>query len=128
MVPKGEPEAWLRKQQLIVNDMPTVGGLLLFADEPQAVLPKRCGIKVYRYQTHEETGFRDVLSFIPITVEGCLYAQIKKAVEVTVDEVDKIKILGAKALENIEYPLETLQEIITNAVIHRDYSIADFRE
>jgi ATP-dependent DNA helicase RecG len=126
VVPKAQPEPWLRKQQLVLgNDMPTVGGLLLFADEPQAVLPKRCGIKVYRYQTQEETGFRDVLSFIPITVEGCLYDQIKKAVDITVQEVEKIKHMGAKGLENIMYPPETLHEIITNAVIHRDYSIAD---
>jgi ATP-dependent DNA helicase RecG len=125
VVPKAQPESWLRKQQLIVNDMPTVGGLLLFAEEPQAILPKRCGIKVYRYQTNEETGFRDVLSFIPITVEGCLYDQIKRAVDVTVAEVEKIKSFGDKGLENIKYPPETLQEIITNAVIHRDYSIAD---
>lgn len=125
VVPKAEPEAWLRKQQLIVGDMPTVGGLLLFAEEPQAVLPKRCGIKVYRYKTREETGFRDVLDFIPITVEGCLYDQIKHAVDVTVAEIEKIKSLGAKGLETIKYPPETLHEIITNAVIHRDYSIAD---
>ncbi len=125
VIPTAEPEAWLRKQQLIVNDKPTVAGLLLFADEPQAVLPKRCGIKVYRYQTQEETGFRDVLSFIPITVEGCLYEQIKKAVEVTVGEVEKIARVGAAGLEKINYPPETLHEIITNAVIHRDYSIAD---
>jgi ATP-dependent DNA helicase RecG len=125
VVPKAQPEAFLRKQQLIVNEMPTVGGLLLFADEPQAILPKRCGVKVYRYQTQEETGFRDVLTFIPITVEGCLYNQIHKAVEVTIAEVEKIKRLGEHGLEKISYPQETLHEIITNAVIHRDYSIAD---
>ena len=60
-MPKAQTDAFLRKQQLLVNDMPTVGGLLLFAEEPQAILPKRCGVKVYRYQTQEETGFRDVL-------------------------------------------------------------------
>lgn len=66
-----------------------------------------------------------MLSFIPITVEGCLYEKIKKAVDVTDAEVEKIKSLGAKGLENIKYPPETLHEIITNAVIHRDYGIAD---
>lgn len=125
VVPTAQPESWLRKQQLIINDMPTVGGLLLFAEEPQAVLPKRCGIKVYRYETNEETGFRDVLSFIPITVEGCLYEQIKNAVKVTIVEVEKIKTLGDAGFQAIKYPPETLHEIITNAVIHRDYSIAD---
>src|SRR5205807_9129121 len=78
---EAQPEPWLLKQQLIVNDMPTVAGLLLFAEEPQAQIPKRCGIKIYRYRTSEAEGFRDVLEFIPITVEGCLYDQIKATVE-----------------------------------------------
>lgn len=125
VVPSAEPAAWLRKQSLIVNDMPTVAGLLLFSEEPQAQLPKRCGIKVYRYETQEAKGFREVLTFIPITVEGCLYDQIKRAVEVTINEVEKIKHMGSSGLESISYPKETLHEIITNAVIHRDYSIAD---
>lgn len=125
VVPSAEPGAWLRKQSLIINDLPTVAGLLLFSEEPQAQLPKRCGIKVYRYETQEAVGFREVLTFIPITVEGCLYDQIKKAVEVTINEVEKIQHMGPSGLEPIHYPKETLHEIITNAVIHRDYSIAD---
>ena len=125
VIPNAEPEAWLKKQTLIVQDMPTVAGLLLFSEEPQGPLPKRCGIKVYRYETQEAQGFRDVLTFVPITVEGCLYNQIKRAVAVTISEAEKIPHLGADGLEKIKYPQETLHEIITNAVIHRDYSIAD---
>ena len=125
VVPNAQPEPWLRKQSLIVTDMPTVAGLLLFGEEPQAQLPKHCGIKVYRYGTQESEGFREALAFIPITVEGCLYDQIKKAVEVTTTEVEKIQHLGTGGLQAIKYPPETLHEIITNAVIHRDYSIAD---
>lgn len=125
VVPNAEPEAWLRKQSLIVNDMPTVAGLLLFAEEPQAQIPKHCGIKVYRYATQEAEGFREVLKFVPRTIEGCLYNQIKEAVEVTKKEAENIPIVGVEGLEKIKYPHETLHEIITNAVIHRDYSIAD---
>jgi ATP-dependent DNA helicase RecG len=125
VVPNAEPEPWLRKQSLIVNDMPTVAGLLLFAEEPQAQLPKHCGIKVYRYSTQEAEGFREALAFIPITVEGCLYDQIKKAVDVTTKEIERIPHLAKEGLQEIRYPPETLHEIITNAVIHRDYSIAD---
>jgi ATP-dependent DNA helicase RecG len=125
VVPNAKPEPWLKKQSLIVDDMPTVAGLLLFAEEPQAQLPKHCGIKVYRYVTNESVGFREALAFIPKTVEGCLYDQIKSAVEITTKEVESIKQLGAEGLQSITYPPETLHEIITNAVIHRDYSIAD---
>ena len=125
VVPNAEPEAWLRKQSLILDGMPTVAGLLLFAEEPQAQIPKRCGIKVYRYGTQKAEGFREVLAFVPITVEGCLYHQIKAAVTVTTKEVENIPRLGIEGLEQVKYPQETLHEIITNAVIHRDYSIAD---
>jgi len=125
VVPSVEPEAWLRKQTLIREDRPSVAGLLLFSDEPQAVLPKRSGIKVYRYKTREEEGFRDVLAFTPKTVEGCLYNQIKEAVAITRDIAESIPKAGAEALESITYPEATIHEIITNAVIHRDYSVAD---
>lgn len=125
VVPTAEPDAWLRKQQLLLDARPTVAGILLFAEEPQAILPKRCGIKVYRYKTTEAAGFRDALAFDPITVEGCLYGQIRKAVDATVKVVEEAKTLGASDLATISYPQEAVHEIITNAVIHRDYSIAD---
>ena len=49
-IPTAEPLPWLKKQQLVVGDRPTVAAVLLYADEPQAILPKS-GIKIYRYQT-----------------------------------------------------------------------------
>lgn len=85
VVPTSTAEVWLKKQALLRAGRPTVAGVLLFADEPQAAIPKRCGIKVYRYKTKEAAGFRGALAFDP----------------------------------------ETLHEIITNAVLHRDYSVAD---
>lgn len=51
IVPTAEPEPWLRKQRFIVDENPTVAGVLLFADEPQALLPKRTAIKIFRYKT-----------------------------------------------------------------------------
>jgi ATP-dependent DNA helicase RecG len=123
-VPTAEPEAWLRKQRLVDRDKPTVAAVLLFSEEPQAVLPKRCAIKILRYKTTERTGSRETLAFNPLTVEGCLYDQIVAAVAQTVRVVEDVQVLGLSGLENIKYPHETLHEIITNAVLHRDYSIA----
>ena len=125
VIPSAEAEAWLRKQTILRDDRPTVASLLLFAEEPQAALPKRCGIKVYRYKTKEPEGFRDVLAFDPATVEGCIYEQIRSAVDKTIEVVEGIPRMGADSLERVEYPRETIHEIITNAVIHRDYSVAD---
>ena len=125
IVPTSEPEPWLRKQELIKDDKPTVSGVVLFADLPQAVLPKRSGIKIYRYKTSEPEGTRDTLVGDPISVEGCAYDLIKQAVQITKQIIGKIQVLGTKGLEAVTYPTETLHEVITNAVLHRDYAIAD---
>lgn len=125
VIPSGEPETWLRKQRVILNDKPTVGGVLLFDDEPQATLPKRSSIKIYRYKTTDPEGSRETLEFDPITVEGCLYDQIAKAVSGTVAIVEQVRVLTEAGLTPITYPLETLHEIITNAALHRDYGMAD---
>lgn len=123
VIPNSEPEPWLKKQRLIIDEKPTVSGILLFCDEPQAVLPKRSAIKIYRYQTKDEEGERDYLAFDPITIEGCLYNQIYDAVDKTAGIIEDIEKMGAKGLEKISYPAEALHEIITNAVVHRDFSI-----
>lgn len=125
VIPTAEPGPWLEKQLLVRDGRPTVAGILLFAEEPQALLPKRCGIKVYRYRTRDKDGSRETLAFDPATVEGHMYAQIAGAVSLTTRIIEETGRLGADGVEAVMYPPETLHEIITNAVLHRDYSIAD---
>jgi ATP-dependent DNA helicase RecG len=120
IVPHAEPEEWLRKQQMIIDDKPTVGGIVLFADEPQAILPKRTSVKIYRYKTRAE-GSRETLAFDPITIEGHLYKLITEAVQKTIEVIQAIPRLGGEGLESISYPRETIHEIVTNALLHRDY-------
>jgi ATP-dependent DNA helicase RecG len=123
VIPTAEPEPWLQKQQLLRDGKPTVAAILLFAEELQALLPKRCGVKIYRYRTTTTEGTRETLAFDPITIEGHLYVQIKTAVLRTTELVEGIQKLGPKGLQAISYPQETLHEIVTNALLHRDYSI-----
>lgn len=66
VIPESEPEAWLRKQRMILEDRPTVSGALIFADEPQVALPK-ADVKFYRYKTAESEGSRETLAFDPMT-------------------------------------------------------------
>lgn len=123
VVPTAEPERWLEKQRLLVDGRSSVAGALLFADEPQAILPKRSAVKIYRYKTKAE-GERDTLVFDPITVEGPAYELIYSAVDCCKEIIESVQKLGPQGMESIEYPPEALHEIITNAVLHRDYSIA----
>ena len=122
IIPEVIPDLWLKKQRLYKDGKLTVAGEMLFSDEPQISLPKRSSIKVFRYKTSGEAD-RDVLSEQPITIEGCAYNEIYEAVSKVKEIIETIKKLG-KGLELVQYPEETLHEIITNAVLHRDYSIA----
>lgn len=125
VVPAAEPEAWLRKQQLIVAEKPTVAGIVLFSEEPQATLPKRTGIKVYRYKTNAAEGSRDTLDGNPVSIDGHAYVQIAEAVKKTAEIIESVRINTPEGLQAVKYPITALHEIITNAVLHRDYSISD---
>jgi ATP-dependent DNA helicase RecG len=122
VVPLSEAEPWLKKQLLIREGKPTVAGMVLFADEPQTVLPK-ASVIVYRYASDEQTGSRDrLVGSKTHLIEGSAYAQIAEAVRLTSELIEEVK---DQDLQPVQYPTETLHEIITNAVIHRDYSMKD---
>lgn len=122
VVPQRDNLSWIKKQHLYESGHLTVAGTLLFLDEPQIFLPKRSAIKIFRYKTSGQAD-RDMLEGLPLTVEGCAYQQIYTAVSKVKQIVESIKKLGTE-FESVTYPEETLHEIITNAVLHRDYSIA----
>jgi ATP-dependent DNA helicase RecG len=124
IIPSAEPESWLMKQKLIVDSRPTVAGFLLFSDEPQVELPKS-SIKLYRYKTNDQNGSRATLDFDPISIEGHLYLQIYTAATKIKSVAEKIPFLGQEGLTKIDYPTDAIHEIVTNAVIHRDYSLQD---
>lgn len=125
VIPTAEPDPWLRKQLVVCAEKPTVAGIVLFAEEPQAVLPKRSGIKIYRYKTTAQEGTRDTLDGNPQSIEGHAYAQITHAVKTTAQIIESVRVNTPEGLEAVKYPITALHEIITNAVLHRDYSVAD---
>ncbi|MEN5243001.1 ATP-binding protein [Pseudomonas atacamensis] len=123
VIPSGEPKTYLDNQDLLKENHARVSGILLFCDNPAVYLPKRCSIKIMRYRTKENDIGREFLEGTPLTVEGDAYNLIYSAVSATKEIVERIGKLGVVGLENIKYPDETLHEVITNAVLHRDYSI-----
>jgi ATP-dependent DNA helicase RecG len=123
VVPQQTPAVFARKQLLTRNNQPVVAGILLFAEEPQTVLTKS-GVKLFRYKTTAPTGTRDTLAGEPESIEGTTYDLIADAVKKTVAMVEGIQRLGPNGFEPVVYPNETLHEIVTNAILHRDYSIA----
>ncbi len=124
VIPTAEPITYLNNQELIKDGFVKVSGIILFSDEPPVYIPKRCSIKILRYKTKDDSIGREFLEGQPFTIEGNAYNIIKFTVAKTKEIVETIKKLSPEGLEEVAYPDETLHEIVTNAVLHRDYSIA----
>jgi ATP-dependent DNA helicase RecG len=124
VIPSGEPITYLSNQDLIKENHARVCGILLFCDEPAVFLPKRSSVKIMRYRTKDDDIGREFLDGIPQTIEGDAYNLIYNSVAATKKVIEGINRLGEEGLEAIEYPEDALHEVITNAILHRDYSIA----
>jgi ATP-dependent DNA helicase RecG len=124
--PQSDPIDFTVSQNLVDRNSyePKMSGLLLFNDNPVAILPRKCGIKITRYDTSEKIPEREHLKE-QVNIEGSLYEQIHKASEAITELMSNVKIWTPKGLDTIKYPEETIWEILVNAVIHRDYSISD---
>lgn len=125
VIPSSEPQDWLTKQELISDGKPIVAAVVVYDDEPQVPLAKRCGLKIYRYATSNEEGTRDTLQGLPENIDGNIYNQVFDTVERVAEIIQDVRMMTADGLIQVSYPQEALHEIITNALLHRDYSIPD---
>lgn len=125
VVPQTSNYDWLRSQR-VMNDSAkiSVAGVLLYNECPQAVLPKQSAARILRYHTDESEGSRDTLEDgFPISVEGDIYSLIKTTVTKVCEIVEATSVISTAGMEDKKYPEVALHEIITNAILHRDYSI-----
>jgi ATP-dependent DNA helicase RecG len=124
--PKSDSIDFTVNQNLVEsnNYSPRIAGLLLFNDNPVTLLPRKCGIKITRYDTSEEKPEREHLKD-QFSIEGCLFEQIYNASSKITETMSNINIWTPSGLAKVNYPPETIWEILVNAVIHRDYSISD---
>lgn len=124
--PRTDPLEYTISENLIdlKNYDPRVSGLLLFAANPSACLPRKCAVKIIRYETREDQPERDNLKET-FSMEGPSYQLIKNTIEKVTEIMSSIKVWTAEGLKSMEYPPEAIWEIVTNAIVHRDYSISD---
>lgn len=125
-----DPAAFLLTQRVAIRDphtrnpRVTAGGVILFADLPQAILPTKCAVKVIRLRTSGTEYSRDVLGET-ITVEGPAAELIEGAKAAVNQMLENVMYERREGFVRLKYPTEALHELITNAVIHRDYSIKE---
>lgn len=126
LAPSQEPLVFAVNEGLVdyISFVPNCAGVLLYADSPQALFPKRCGVKVVYYDTKLEVPEREHLK-INETISGPLYALAHSTVAKIAEIMSGISITTTSGLQKVEYPPEAIWEVVVNAIIHRDYSIAD---
>jgi ATP-dependent DNA helicase RecG len=99
VVPMQTPAIFVRKQALSRNKKPVVSGVLLFADEPQAMLPKS-GVKLFRYKTAGHPTRATLVGETEV-IEGTTYDVIYQAIRRTVATVEGIQRLGPRGFEPV---------------------------
>jgi ATP-dependent DNA helicase RecG len=124
--PTTEPLDYIVNQHLVGQEdwTPLVAGVLLFADNPIPIMPRKCGVRIARYETREDDPERDHLKETHY-VEGPTYRLIHDSVQKITDILSSISTLTDTGLERKGYPPEAIWEVFVNAIIHRDYSISD---
>lgn len=104
---------------------PTWAAVLLFAEEPGGLLAAKTTIRIFHYKGERiEHGPTPNLVRPPKSVSGPLSIQIAEAHRIIIDELASGVQMGPFGFEIAQrYPTRVIKEAITNAVIHRDYSL-----
>lgn len=104
---------------------PTHAAVLLFAENPSGLLGTKAGIRVFHYKGDRIEGTpAPNLQKPPTSFAGPLIAQISDAYRYVLNELATGIQMGPLGFEIVQkYPARVIKEAITNAVIHRDYSL-----
>jgi len=124
--PKTDPLEFCINQNLLDYRTwaPRVASVLLFHPNPSAINPRKCAVKITRYETREDEPEREHLG-PQFTIEGPLYRVIHDSIAKIQEIMESVTIWTTEGLTNAKYPPESIWEILVNAVIHRDYAISD---
>lgn len=124
--PKTDPLEFCLNQNLLHHDTweTRVAAVLLFHFSPSSVTPRKCAVKISRYETKEDDPERDHLAE-QHSIEGPLYPLIYDSIAVIKKIMSSVNVWTPDGLKTLDYPPEAIWEVVVNALIHRDYSISD---
>ena len=98
--PKTDPLEFALNQNILDYKtwQPRIVGALLFHPSPSAVVPRKCAIKITRYETREDDPERDHLAD-QITIEGPSYPLIHNAVENVTKIMSEVEVWSTEGLK-----------------------------
>ncbi len=116
-----------RLQGFTDNNKPTLAGIMLFSDYPQAFYPQLCITAVSVPGTEMSMTGNVGERFIDNQrIDGTLSQMINSAMQFVRNNIKTKTIIDSdtgKRRDRTEYPVVAVRELILNALIHRDYSI-----
>lgn len=109
---------------ILTNGQPTIAGLLLFGINPQRFLPNACISFAHFVGDKVDSDLVDKQ-----VIGGNLPEQIDKTFAVLKNNIAAPSVIDGLKTVDIKpgYPDKVLRELIVNAVVHRNYSIAGSR-
>lgn len=116
-----------RLQGFTADDKPTLAGVLLFSEYPQAFFPQLC-ITAIRVAGTEisEIGSSDDRFIDNKRIDGTLTQMLDEAIMFVRNNMRTKTIINSttgKRTDRTDYPVIAVRELIINALVHRDYSI-----
>ena len=119
-------EKILKLQGLLDNQKPTVAGMMLLGEYPQAYFPQLSIIAMVVGGTEiGQLGEQGERFIDDQRIEGSIPQMLESAVAFVRRNSRNATIIDetGKRVDRTEYPMMAVREIILNALVHRDYSI-----
>ena len=103
---------------------PTRAAVLLFAQFPTDLMETKCAVRVYKYEGNIEK-FQKVPNLIgkPKTISGPIIKLIKDSHEYILSILESGIEIHSGFVTKYKIPERAVKEVITNAIIHRDYHL-----
>lgn len=112
--------------------LPTVGGYLLFAQQPQhhiqtaQVIVRLKGSREWLANVLDDTGDDDIPGeHVERVIEGHLWSQLEAVYEILAVVNQPFLLKDEVSKTTYPYPPDALREIVVNALVHRDYKISE---
>jgi predicted HTH transcriptional regulator len=109
------------------DEVVTNAGLLFFGNNPTSIIPS-AQVRILKYEVELKEHDRRGNPVFDKTYDGCLPVLLQK-IRTFIKEGALFKTYsyrdpsGSGIIDELEFPLQAVEETIVNAIIHRDYNV-----
>ncbi|MBL7128404.1 MAG: DeoR family transcriptional regulator [Ignavibacteria bacterium] len=108
------------------RDVPTLGGIVLFGDDPGHFLPEHSiTAECFSGTPDDGISLNKIVGNGRLIITGPLFDMVTKTVQFYKKHVAKVpQVKNYQRVDrDFEYPVEVIREVLVNALVHRDYTV-----